>query len=43
LFWYQNSAGLIEIAANRANAAAFLDLKVGDLVRLSSNSHGPVH
>jgi S-adenosylmethionine hydrolase len=43
LFWYQNSAGLIEIAANRANAAAFLDLKVGDLVRLSSSSHGPVH
>lgn len=43
LFWYQNSAGLIEIAANRANAATFLDLKVGDLVRLSSNSHGPVH
>lgn len=43
LFWYQNSAGLIEIAANRANAAAFLDLKVGDLVRLSSHSHGPVH
>lgn len=43
LFWYQNSVGLIEIAANRANAAAFLDLKVGDLVKLSSPSHGPVH
>jgi S-adenosylmethionine hydrolase len=43
LFWYQNSVGLIEIAANRANAAGFLDLKVGDLVRLSSSSHGPVH
>ena len=36
LFWYQNSCGLIEIAANRGNAAAFLELKVGDLVRLSS-------
>lgn len=43
LFWYQNSAGLIEIAANRANAAAFLELKVGDLVKLTSTSHGPVH
>lgn len=43
LFWYQNSAGLIEIAANRASAAAFLDLKVGDLVRLSSPSHGTMH
>ncbi len=43
VFWYQNSAGLIEIAANRANAAAFLDLKVGDLVRLSSTSHGLAH
>jgi len=43
LFWYQNSAGLIEIAANRANAAAFLGLKVGDLVKLSSTNLGPVH
>lgn len=43
LFWYQNSAGLIEIAANRGNAAAFLELKVGDLVKLTSSSYGPVH
>ena len=43
LFWYQNSVGLIEIAANRANAAAFLELKVGDLVKLSRPSHGPMH
>jgi S-adenosylmethionine hydrolase len=43
VFWYQNSAGLIEIAANRANAAAVLDLKVGDLVKLSGATHGPVH
>ncbi len=43
VFWYVNSVGLIEIAANRANAAALLDLKVGDLVKLSSPTHGPVH
>lgn len=43
LFWYQNSVGLIEIAANRANAANVLDLKVGDLVKLSSPNHGPIH
>jgi S-adenosylmethionine hydrolase len=43
IFWYVNSVGLVEIAANRANAAALMDLKVGDLVKLSSNSRGPVH
>jgi len=43
VFWYVNSAGLIEIAANRANAATVLDLKVGDLVKLSGATHGPVH
>jgi S-adenosyl-L-methionine hydrolase (adenosine-forming) len=43
LFWHQNSVGLIEIAANRANAAAFLGLKVGDLVKLTSTNLGPVH
>jgi AhpD family alkylhydroperoxidase len=32
-----------EIAANRANAADYLELKVGDLVKLTSTSHGPVH
>jgi hypothetical protein len=42
-FWYENSAGLIEIAANRANAAGLLALKVGDLVKLSGATHGPVH
>lgn len=43
-FWYVNSAGLIEIAANRANAATLLDLKVGDLVKLSSAAPtGPMH
>lgn len=33
VFWYRNSVGLVEIAANRSSAAAKLDLKVGDLVR----------
>lgn len=34
-FWYENSAGLVEIAANRASAAALLGLKPGDPVALS--------
>jgi S-adenosyl-L-methionine hydrolase (adenosine-forming) len=42
-FWYVNSVGLIEIAANRSNAAAMMDLKVGDLVTLTSTSHGTLH
>lgn len=36
-FWYVNSAGLVEIAANRASAAALLGLKVGDPVRLAGS------
>jgi S-adenosyl-L-methionine hydrolase (adenosine-forming) len=43
LFWYQNSIGLIEIAANRGNAAALLDLRVGDPVRLSSPVQSALH
>ncbi len=43
LFWYRNSVGLIEIAANRGNAADLLGLRVGDLVKLSGSSHGPMH
>lgn len=35
-FWYENSIGLIEIAVNSGSAATQLNLKVGDLVRLSS-------
>ena len=34
VFWYENSIGLIEIAANRASAAAILDLKVGQIIDL---------
>lgn len=33
-FWHVNSAGLVEIAANRASAAELLGLKVGDKVNL---------
>ncbi|MDJ0956156.1 MAG: SAM-dependent chlorinase/fluorinase [Arenicellales bacterium] len=32
LFWYVNSIGLVEIAANCADAARLLNLKVGDAV-----------
>lgn len=31
-FWYENSIGLIEIALNRGNASALLNIKVGDPV-----------
>ncbi len=31
LFWYENSIGLIEIAANQASAQKILDLKVGNV------------
>ena len=36
-FWYVNSEGLIEIAANRVSAAQLLDLRVGDPVRLAGS------
>ena len=31
-FWYENSLGLVEIAANRASAAERFGLAVGDRV-----------
>jgi S-adenosylmethionine hydrolase len=34
VFWYENSIGLLEIAANQASAAAILHLKAGQLVGL---------
>lgn len=43
VFWYVNSAGLVEIAANRASAAALLGLKVGDPVRLSGSPDSRLH
>lgn len=42
-FWYVNSAGLIEIAANRAPAASALGLTVGDVVQLSAAPLGSAH
>lgn len=40
-FWYENSAGLVEIAVNRGSAAQVLGLSVGDTVRV--DGHGTRH
>lgn len=42
-FWYVNSAGLVEIAANRASASALLGLEIGDPVRLSGSPENRLH
>lgn len=42
-FWHVNSAGLIEIAANRASAARLLGLNVGDPVKLSGSPDSRLH
>lgn len=34
VFWYENSLGLVEIAANATSAAARLDLRVGHMVAI---------
>ena len=34
MFWYANSIGLVEIAANQASAAALIQATVGDRVCL---------
>lgn len=34
-FWYENSLGLVEIAANQAHAAALLGLRIGSQVALA--------
>jgi hypothetical protein len=36
IFWYENSLGLAEIAANAASAAGALGLRIGDAVGLAS-------
>jgi S-adenosylmethionine hydrolase len=36
LFWYENSIGLVELAANQASAAALLGLGVGDPVAIAT-------
>lgn len=43
VFWHVNSAGLVEIAANRANAAELLGLKVGDPIKLSGSRESRLH
>ncbi len=43
VFWYVNSAGLVEIAANRASAAQLLGLAVGDPVKLSGSPDSRLH
>lgn len=39
IFWYVNSVGLVEIAANRASAAQLLKVGVGDTVRIAGSGH----
>jgi S-adenosyl-L-methionine hydrolase (adenosine-forming) len=42
-FWYVNSVGLVEIAANRASAQQLLGLKVGDPVRSGESRESHLH
>lgn len=42
-FWYVNSVGLVEIAANRGSAAQALGLAVGDMVKLSGSPDSRSH
>ncbi|NWG87892.1 MAG: SAM-dependent chlorinase/fluorinase [Hydrogenophilaceae bacterium] len=42
-FWHVNSSGLVEIAANRASAAALLGLQVGDKVSLAGPAADALH
>lgn len=42
-FWYVNSVGLVEIAANRTAAAKQLGLAVGDIIRLSVSPDSRLH
>lgn len=42
-FWHVNSAGLLEIAVNRGNAAQELGLKTGDVVHLVAGADQPRH
>lgn len=42
-FWYVNSVGLIEIAANRSSATELLGLAIGDMVRLSGSPDSRLH
>lgn len=42
-FWYGNSVGLLEIAANRASAAGLLGIEVGDRVGVAGPRLGDPH
>lgn len=42
-FWYVNSVGLVEIAANRASAATQLKVGVGDTARIAGAPGGALH
>jgi hypothetical protein len=42
-FWYVNSVGLVEVAANRASAAELLKVGVGDTVRIATGTAGTLH
>jgi hypothetical protein len=42
-FWHVNSSGLLELAANRANAAQLLGLALGDLVKLPGSPGSRSH
>ncbi|HNQ03344.1 MAG TPA: SAM-dependent chlorinase/fluorinase [Thiobacillaceae bacterium] len=42
-FWYVNSVGLVEIAANRSSAANLLGLRVGDPVSLEGSHESRLH
>jgi S-adenosylmethionine hydrolase len=37
LFWYENSLGLLEIAANSVNAATKLGLRIGHAVSVDAS------
>jgi hypothetical protein len=37
VFWYENANGLVEIAANRANAARQLGFKAGDPIKFAKS------
>jgi S-adenosylmethionine hydrolase len=37
-FWYENSIGLVEIAANELSAALLLNISVGQAVRLQPSA-----
>lgn len=43
VFWYENSCGLVEIAANRASAVKLLGLRIGDPIKLQGSPDNRLH